>query len=173
MSRTTYSEELNFVSLTVVDWIDVFTRRKYSDCIIKNLQYCQANKGLNIYAYVLMTNHLHMIADTEIESLSSILRDFKGFTCNELVKMIEENSQESKKSWMLNKFRQYGSANKDNITYQFWQNGNYPVALYWNKVIDQKVKYIHQNPVRAGFVDRADKYHYSSANPNSPLDVVF
>ncbi|SDF06094.1 Transposase IS200 like [Mucilaginibacter pineti] len=85
MRRTAVTDELYFVTLTVTDWIDVFTRRIYSDFIIENLNYCQQNKKLNIYAYVLMTNHLHLIANAEDGSLSNILRDFKTYTSKGLV----------------------------------------------------------------------------------------
>jgi len=168
MAREAYSKELNFVTLTVVNWIDVFTRRIYSDFIIKSLLYCQDNKGLQIYTYVLMTNHLHLIVRSE-NHLSNILRDFKTYTSKKLYKMIRKNVEESKKDWMINAFERKGTKNNRNINHQFWQNGSFPVALYSNKVIQQKVDYIHDNPVRAGFVNSPEKYFYSSANPSNPL----
>lgn len=159
------------MTLTVVGWIDVFIRRAYSDFIIQNLRYCRKHKGLLIYAYVLMTNHLHLIAGTKNGSLSDILRDFKTYTSKELVGRIAQNKQESKGKWMIQMFRKYGRANKLNVNHQFWQNGNYPVALYSKKVINQKIDYIHQNPVRAGFVSKPEYYYYSSANPRNPLEL--
>mgnify|MGYP006300261459 CR=1 FL=1 len=87
MKRKTYSEEVNFITLTVVYWIDIFIRREYKDFIIENLDYCQKKKGLKIFAYVLMTNHLHIIvSSTEVEH-SSILRDFKSYTSKGLLKL--------------------------------------------------------------------------------------
>lgn len=171
MKRKAYSEEINFVTLTVIDWIDVFTRRVYSDFLIDCLNYCQNEKGLEIYAYVLMTNHLHMIVKASKAPITDVLRDFKTFTSKELFKMIKENRKESKKSWMLMAFRKNGRKNKLNHFHQFWQNGSHPVALYSNNVIQQKVDYIHLNPVKAGFVDEPSKYYYSSANPSNPLGV--
>lgn len=171
MKRKTYSEELNFVTLTVVDWIDVFNRRIYSDFVIQNLDYCRKLKGLDIFAYVLMTSHLHMIVKSE-KILSDILRDFKTYTSKELVKMIACNSLESRKHWMMNSFQKAGDKNELNEYHQFWQNGNHPIALYSNKVILQKVDYIHENPVRAGFVDDPTNFYYSSANPRNPLGIT-
>lgn len=171
MDRKTYSGEINFVTLTVVNWIDVFTRREYSDYIIDNLAYCQCEKGLKIYAYVLMTNHLHLIMYSDENSLSDILRDFKTYTSKGLYSMIKENVEESKREWMLEQFRRKGKENSLNKDHQFWQNGNYPVALYSDQVIEQKTNYIHENPVRAGFVNHPEKYYYSSANPTSPLKI--
>jgi len=63
MSRNASTDELYFTTLTVTNWIDVFTRRLYNDLIIENLAWCQQNKKLNIYAYVIMTNHIHLVAN--------------------------------------------------------------------------------------------------------------
>ncbi|HKL18391.1 MAG TPA: transposase [Halalkalibaculum sp.] len=171
MKRITYSEELNFLTLTVVDWIDVFTRRIYNDFIIENLNYCQKEKGLKIFAFVLMTNHLHLIVKTE-ESLPGIIRDFKTYTSKEILKLIANNQSESRTEWMLESFRKAGQKNIGNRYHQFWQNGSYPVALYSNQVIEQKVDYVHNNPVRAGFVDDPTKFYYSSANLKNPLGIT-
>lgn len=98
MKRKLYTDEINFVTLTVVDWIDVFTRREYSDFIIDSLTYCQDKKALKIYAYVIMTNHLHIVAESRQNYLTDILRDFKTYTSKELFKMIQKNPQESRKN---------------------------------------------------------------------------
>jgi REP element-mobilizing transposase RayT len=173
MSRTASTDEFYFVTLTIIDWIDVFTRRIYSDLIIENLTYCQLHKGLNIYAYVIMTNHIHLVANAEGGSLGDILRDFKTYTSKEMIKLISNNPSESRRDWMLNAFKKAGRSNPLNKDYQFWQNGNYPVLLYSAAVIDQKIDYIYENPVRAGFVGSAHEYWYSSANPESPLKVIY
>ncbi len=171
MKRKTYSEELNFVTLTVVDWIDLFTKRAYSDFVMESLYYCMKEKNLQIYAFVLMTNHLHMIVKAKDPSLPDVLRDFKSFTSKKIFEMVATNPQEGRKGWMLKAFRIHGMQNELNRYHQLWQNGSHPVALFSNKVIQQKLDYIHDNPVRAGFVDEASKYFYSSANPNNPLGI--
>jgi putative transposase len=173
MSRTASTDELYFVTLTVTDWIDVFTRRIYNDFIIKNLEWCRQHKKLNISAYVIMTNHIHMVANVEDGSLSDVLRDFKTYTSKELVKMIRENGSESRRDWMVKAFEKAGKYNPLNENHQFWQNGNYPVLLYSAAVIDQKINYIHNNPVKAGFVGSAHEFWYSSANPESPLKISY
>jgi putative transposase len=97
-----------FVTLTVVDWIDVFTRKNHKLAIIESLKYCQQHKGLEIYAYCLMSSHLHMIAAGEEDiNLSDILRDFKKFTSKEIIKLVKEEP-ESRKEWMLNRFEYSG-----------------------------------------------------------------
>jgi len=141
--------------------------------LVKNLALCQQQKKLNIYAYVIMTNHIHMVANVEDGSLGDVLRDFKTFTSKKLVKMIRENECESRKNWMIKAFEKAGKNNPLNKDHQFWQNGNYPVLLYSPAVIQQKIDYIHDNPVRAGFVGSAHEFWYSSANPESPLKIIY
>ena len=172
MQRNASTDELYFVTLTVTNWVDVFTRRLYNDFIIENLQFCQQHKNLNIYAYVIMTNHIHLVANVTDGSLGDVLRDFKTYTSKEIIKLIKNNDQESRREWMVKQFEIAGKYNPLNVNHQFWQNGNYPVLLYSSAVIDQKIDYIHENPVRAGFVGCAHEFWYSSANAESPLKIV-
>ena len=173
MSRNASTDELYFVTLTVIDWIDVFTRRQYNDFIIENLAWNQQHRKLNIYAYVIMANHIHMIANVTDGSLGDVLGLFKTYTSKELFKMIANNTQESRRDWMIKAFERAGKYNHLNEHHQFWQNGNYPVLLYSPAVIEQKIDYTHENPVRAGFVGSAHEYWYSSANPESPLKIIY
>ena len=173
MRRTTHTEETNFLTLTIVDWLDVFTRTEYKDFIIKCLSHCQKNKGLEIYAYVVMTNHIHLVARAVGEqTMSEILRDLKGYSSKELVKMIAENPKESRKGLFLPIFYKKGVDNPLNKYHQFWQNENHPVALTNFEIMKQKIDYTHWNPVKAGFVNEPFEYLYSSANPLSPLKVT-
>ena len=150
-------EGLYFVTLTVRHWVDVFTRNEYKDIIIENLDYCRKNKGLEIYAWVIMTNHVHLIIRAKEGCiLQDILRDFKKFTSKAIIKAISENLSESRKEWLLRGF----NINNGN---RFWQEGNHPIELWTNKVIDEKMDYIHGNPVKAGFVFREQDFLYSSA----------
>jgi putative transposase len=85
--------------------------------------------------------------------------------------MIQDNPQESRKGWMLPAFYRAGVDNQKNDYHLFWENGSHPTALWSDDVIWQKIEYIHNNPVRAGFVNEPFEYLYSSANPLSPLKV--
>ncbi|MDB5088229.1 MAG: Transposase like protein [Mucilaginibacter sp.] len=135
-----------------------FTRRYYNDFIIENLAWCQQNANLNIYTYVIMTNHIHLVANVTDGSLGDVLGRFKSYTSKELYKMIAGNTQESRRDWMLKAFDRAGKHNPLNEKHQLWQNGNYPVVLYTPAVIEQKIDYTHENPVRAGFVGSAHEY---------------
>lgn len=173
MSKTaSQPNELYFITLTIVDWVDVFTRSEYVNFIIENLQYCQENKGLEIFEYVIMTNHIHLICRGKDEPLSNILRDFKTYTSKQLYRMIKNNPNESRRDWMIHIFNKHGKANKHNKNFQVWQQQNSPTLLDYNAIIDQKTNYILENPVKAGFVSREEDYVCSSTNPDSRLKVM-
>ena len=148
---------LYFVTLTVRHWIDVFTRSEYKDILVENLDFCRKNKGLEIFAWVIMTNHLHLIIRAkENYYLQDILRDFKKYTSKTILNTMCENPQESRKEWFLRGF-------KTESGNMFWQEGNHPIELVTNEVINEKLNYIHKNPVKAGFVFREQDFLYSSA----------
>ena len=90
-----------FVSFTVVHWVDVFTRKQYRDILIESLKYCQDKKGLVIYAWCIMSNHVHLIISTKEDNISDILGDFKKFTIKKIIAAIQNNPGESRKEWML------------------------------------------------------------------------
>ena len=155
--------ELYFVTYTVIGWIDVFTRDIYRNVLLDSWNYCIKNKGLKIYAWCIMTNHVHMIISSEKEELSDIMRDMKSFTSSTLKKLITENPTESRKHWILKILREAGTKNKHNNNFQFWQQHNHPILLDSNFLLEQKLNYIHENPVKAGFVDEPEDFLYSSA----------
>jgi len=156
---------LHYLTFTVVGWVDVFTRVDYKKVLIDSLLFCQKEKGLNLNAYVIMSNHIHLIASAkENYQLSAIIRDFKRHTSKTIIKMILEEKKESRQEWMLRLFKYYAKYNKNNMLYQFWQNTNHPVELVSPKWINEKLNYIHNNPTRAELVLDAAHYMYSSAS---------
>jgi REP element-mobilizing transposase RayT len=156
--------EVYFVTDTVVDWVDIFTRPIYKHIVIESLQYCQEHKGLIIYAWVLMSNHLHAIVGSVGEAIvSDIWRDFKKFTSKEIIATIKTEISESRSEWMLNRFEHSGKNDKKIKNYRFWQEGNDAQGIYLNEYFEQKLNYIHYNPVKAEIVNRPEDYRYSSA----------
>ncbi|MEM9390311.1 MAG: transposase [Bacteroidota bacterium] len=160
--------KLHFVTFAVVEWVDVFTRSMYKDAVVESLKFCQKHKGLVVYAWCIMTNHVHLI----ISSLDGfrqedILRDLKKHTSKQLIAKIMENPQESRKNWMLWLFKEAGRKNSNNKNHQFWRQDNHPIELSTNQLMDQKLTYIHNNPVEAGIVDEPESYLYSSARDYS------
>ncbi|MBD1392609.1 REP-associated tyrosine transposase [Mucilaginibacter glaciei] len=156
-------ERPHFVTFSVIRWIDVFTRREYKNILVASLSYCIKNKGLELYAWVMMSNHIHLIIGTNNKPMQDILRDIKRHTSKAIIKAIIDNPQESRKDWLIWFFERDGKKNPNNEFYQFWQQGNHPIELWSDEVITQKLDYIHHNPVKAGWVDIPEHYLYSSA----------
>ena len=157
-------EKLYFVTFSVVQWIDVFTRPVYKDILVENLKFCQKEKGLEIYAWCIMTNHIHLIVGRNSkQKIEEIIRDFKKYTAVVLCKAIESNPQESRREWLLWMFRKLAEKSKKHQKYCFWQNEYHPVELSSNHLMEQKLDYIHNNPVEAGFVSDPEYYIYSRA----------
>ena len=161
-----------FVTLTVVSWVDVFTRRHYCEELVKNIQYCQKHKGLELYAYVIMSNHMHWVAGQKEGKLNNLLRDFKSYTAKQMLSMIYNDPMESRRDWMKIVFQYNAKFQKQNAENMFWQKTNHPIDCFNNKILWQKINYIHMNPVRTGWVAEPWHWLYSSANPRSPLVVM-
>jgi len=170
--RITTPDELCFVTLTRVGWVDVFTRNDYKNILVENLKYCQQIENLEIYSYVIMSNHIHMICRRKDKDLKELLGRFKSNSAKQIIKAIENNQQESRKEWLLYLFNYFAKANKQYSKNHFWQYTIHPVLLYSNEVIKQKMDYIHMNPVRAGLLNEPENYIYCSANVFSPLKVI-
>ncbi|MFD2561870.1 REP-associated tyrosine transposase [Aquimarina rubra] len=154
---------LYFVSFATVYWIDVFTRQKYFSILASSIEYCRKEKGMEVYAYCFMPSHMHLIFRSTKQNPSSLLRDFKKYTAKKTLLAIQDNPQESRKEWLLEMFAKAGKERSNINTYQFWQHHNKPIELWTDKVIQQKVDYIHNNPVQSGFVTDTVDWKYSSA----------
>ena len=158
-------EGIYFVSFAVVGWIDVFTRQVYRDLLLESLVFCQKEKGLKIHAWIIMSNHVHLIIRKNgIQKVENIMRDLKKYSAFRILKEIKENTGESRKDWMLYLFSKAGQSNSNNKIHQFWRQDNHPIELdFHSNIFEQKLNYIHENPVEAGIVKKATDYLYSSA----------
>jgi REP element-mobilizing transposase RayT len=160
-----------YLTIQIIEWVDLFTRDVYCRIVFDSLAFCQKNKGLEIYAYVLMSNHLHIIARAGNGNLSDVIRDFKAYTSKKIIDQIIEGP-ESRRDWILNLFRFEASKRKKNEHYQVWTHDNHPEELYSNEFIWQKLDYIHLNPVRNGLVSEPWDYRYSSARNYAKMESV-
>lgn len=154
-----------FLTFTIVDWVDVFIRQTYKQIIVDSLNFCIASKGLIVYGWCLMTNHVHLIAEAKQGyRLSEIIRDMKKFTACSCLDAIA-HERESRKDWMLYRFEFAGKFRKGIERYHFWQDGYHGIFLDPHKpgMLHQKLHYIHENPVRTGIVENAEEYLHSSA----------
>lgn len=151
---------LYFVTTTIVDWEFVFTSFPYFDVIIQALKHCIANKGLHLHAYVIMPNHAHYIISAETpEHISHIMRDFNTHTSREITAFLREERKLS----VLDLFARAAQLDGRGSDYKVWQEGFHPIALETEDFIMQKLDYLHDNPVRKGYVEEPEHWKYSSA----------
>lgn len=151
-----------FLTLQVVEWVDLFTRNEYKNILTESLNYCVEKKGLEIFAYVIMQNHVHLIVSAKNENLSDVIRDFKKYTSRKLMELIV-SPLESRSEWMLPIFKKAAASHKRNTHFQIWTHENHAEEVRERKFTLTKIKYIHFNPVEAGFVARPEEYLFSSA----------
>jgi putative transposase len=156
-------EGIYFISFATVYWIDVFIRNEYKETLLESWRYCQEEKGLVIYAWIIMSSHVHMIISSKSNKPEDIIRDMKSYTSGKLKKATIEHPGESRKEWMLWMMERAGRKNSNNTNFQFWQQHNKPKELSDNKIMEQKLDYIHNNPVVEGIADNPEDYVYSSA----------
>ncbi len=161
-----------FVSFATVYWIDVFVRQTYFTILQEAIKHCKTKKGMKVFAYCFMPSHVHLIFRSENDNPSGLLMDFKGFTARKVIKEIKENSLESRKEWLLWMMERAGEKNSNVSKRQFWQQHNKPIELWSAKVIKQKIDYIHNNPVKSGFVTDPVDWKYSSARNYADDDSV-
>lgn len=160
-----------FITITTVNWADLFTRQGLRLIITDSLNYCQQNKRLEIYAYCLMPSHLHMMcrARDDEKLLYEIIREFKKFTSKKIVTYIKENP-ESRREWLLEMFQSACEHLSRGQQYKVWQDGYHAEVLTGSEFIYQKLNYIHMNPVKDGIVENAWDYLFSSAGNYADME---
>ncbi|WP_027158035.1 REP-associated tyrosine transposase [Methylobacter luteus] len=145
-----------FLTLTVQRWYYLFDRHNRWQILSDSIRYCQDNKGLELNGYVFMLNHIHLIATSP--DMAGFLRDFKRFTSGQFRRNLETTEPNVLKLFV----DAQGS-------YRFWMETNAPKKIENPTFYLQKLNYIHENPVRKGYVSRPEHWFWSSANPASPL----
>ncbi len=146
----------HFITCTVLHWIPVFTRPSTVEILFDSLRFLMAD-GLKIYAYVILENHLHMVVQST--QLDRDIARFKSHTARNLIAYLDENNIKG----ILDQLAFYKKAHKGDRAYQFWQEGVHPEGIQNEEIMRQKVNYIHENPVKRGYVDEAQHWRYSSA----------
>jgi len=146
----------HFLTFTVHQWVDIFTRAEYVNILLESIRHCQKEKGLEVYAWVVMSNHCHFIFRAANNNLSDIIRDMKKFTAKKIYEAILNNTKESRKEWLIKVL-----SFKEKIW--LWEEGYHREEIQSLAFYHTKVNYIHQNPVRAGIVEKEEAYLNSSA----------
>ncbi len=158
------NQQPHFLTLTIIQWADIFSRPVYKDIFMDSLAFCVKNKGLVLHAYVIISNHVHLIASAkEGIKLSAIIRDLKRFTARRLYETLLVEPTESRRYWMRWIFESEGQRSSCNENIRVWTHDNHPIILETNGILEQKLNYLHQNPVKAGICFAAEDYVYSSA----------
>lgn len=121
-------QALHFVTFTVHQWADIFTRNVYVEIITESINYCQKAKGLKVYAWVIMSNHCHFILSSDKTPLTDIIRDFKKYTAKKIVEEIRENEKESRRKWLLWLFQRNGHI-------WFWEKGYHGIEIFSQKFL--------------------------------------
>jgi REP element-mobilizing transposase RayT len=147
-----------FVTPTVWNWYYLSGRHHRWEILADSLRYCQQHKGLGIFAYVFMLNHVHLIVQSP--NMAGFLRDFKRYTAQALL----ENIQRTEPNILPLFTHEDGS-------HRIWKEDNQPKPIETEDFGLQKMRYIHHNPVVKGYVDRPEYWRWSSANPDSPIVV--
>jgi REP element-mobilizing transposase RayT len=118
-----------------------------------------------------MTNHVHLILSSPSGNLSNIIRDIKGHTSKTIIAATDTNT-ESRRKWMRALFSFAAKKNKRNSEFQFWTQENHPEELITKSFTDQKLNYIHNNPVEAGYVFKSEDWIYSSASNYAGMESI-
>ncbi len=164
MGRSRYKitdpQQPHFVTLTVLHWIPIFTRPATANIVLDSLRFL-SREGLKIYAWVILENHCHFVLQSK--ALDRDIARLKSWTGKNLIQYLVENNIHQ----ILEQLAFYKKAHKDDRAYQFWQEGVHPELIQSENMMRQKVDYIHQNPVKRGYVDEAAHWRYSSARDYS------
>jgi len=155
--KITVSDGIYFITSTIIQWLPVFTSTAYFDIIIRSLKFCQENKGLKLYAYVILDNHFHFIVSGI--DLRNTIKSLKMFTAKEII----EQLQRDRKEWLLDLLAYYKKRHKTYSQHQVWQEGYHPQLIISEEMLVQKIEYIHYNPVKRGLVDVPEHWRYCSA----------
>ncbi len=147
----------HFITATIVEWLPLLATSGCCDIIVRSLAFCREKKGLKIYGWVILDTHLHAIVAAP--ELSAVLRDFKSFTAKELLAQVEQEGR----AWLLNQLSYYRAAHKA-TRHQIWQEGSHPQAIVGDEMMEQKLEYLHNNPVKRGWVASPEHWRYSSAH---------
>ena len=152
-------KSIYFLTLTVIEWIDIFTNEDYLRVLSDSMNYCIDNKGLVVNGYVFMTNHIHLLTDAqESINLDDIISDFKRYSTKKIINLVKTDNR----SYIIRLlYKSYKKKEENRL--QIWQPNNWPEVVENQKFYNQKLDYIHNNPVLQGFVNDPCKWRYSSA----------
>ncbi len=155
--KITAKDGVYFLTSTIIEWLPVFTSKIYFEIIIDSLKYCQQKMDLKLYAYVILDNHFHLVVSAA--NLAKVLSSLRKFTAHQIIEQLKNDD----KNWLLNQLAFYKKPGKTESIHQVWQEGMHPQLIKDQAMFNQKVEYIHYNPIKRGLVDESIHWRYSSA----------
>lgn len=161
MPRTSYkvyeTEYPYYMTCSIVDWLPIFSIPAVTRKVLESLTYFQKKHEFTLYAYVIMENHFHLIAQSP--DLQKHMRSFKSYTARQIIDHIKMNGH----NHYQQKLRSLKLEHHTDSDFQLYFEGYHPKKVVGDKMMNQKVSYIHQNPVKRGYVDMPEDWRYSSA----------
>lgn len=157
----------HFLTCTVVGWLPVFTRFETVEIVLRCWNYLQNHGRLQIFGYVILENHLHLIASSP--RLAREISIFKSYTARLILDLLESRSA----TVLLRQLKHEKARHKTDREYQFWQESSHPQQIQSDEMMWQKLKYIHDNPVNRGYVDDPLHWRYSSARNYARQPALF
>lgn len=149
------TEYPHFFTATNLEWKKLLAEDKYKDIIIESMRFLVKNKRVIIYGFVIMDNHIHIIWQLQANrKREDVQRDFLKYVAQQIKKDMLVNEPDKLKEFIVS---------ARDRKYQFWERNPLTVEIWSEKVFLEKLKYIHENPVRAGVCKWPDDYKYSSA----------
>ena len=146
-----------FCTITVLDWTPLLIEARYIDPLIESLSFCRTHKDLQLFGFVVMPNHLHVIAAAD--DLHAMLRDFKRFTSRTIHERLLADGRGTVLGWLECAAQR---ARRQRGEFSFWQDGFHPQAIATRPVFEQKLRYLHENPVRKGGLSRNGRVQVSA-----------
>jgi len=161
MGRTRYKihepTHPHFVTCTILHWLPIFTRKESVQIVLDCLKFLQTQDNLKVYAYVILENHLHMVVQSD--DLPKSMESFKKYTAKQILTLLKKENVTT----LLEQFKYYKKAHHKDKEHQVWEEGYQPKLIQTDAMMLSKINYIHQNPVKRGYVDEALHWRYSSA----------
>ena len=148
----------HFITGTIVQWLPVFATSACADILVQSLLHCREHRELRIHAWVILDTHFHaVLAGPELEGT---IMAIKRHTALALLEQVRVEGRE----WLINQLAYYKSSHKTASQHQVWQEGVHPQAIVGDEMMMQKLTYLHENPVKRGWVAAAEHWRYSSAH---------
>ncbi|MDZ7718751.1 MAG: transposase [Balneolaceae bacterium] len=170
MSRSRYkiyeTEYPYFLTSSIIDGIPLFSIPEIAELILDGFQFLQESRDVDLYAYVIMENHIHFIASND--DLPKKLKNFKSFAARRIIDFLENGNYYQ----LLKSIKRAKLQHKNQSKYQVWQEGFHPKQIITADMMVQKIEYIHNNPVNRGYVDLPEHWRYSSARNYLELESL-